>query len=584
MTINIAQQWLSIICQPMQELNSAVLLTLDGDNKHYAPLAKWPIDLQNLNDFIPVFQFAQKTNNQACIENIQGSQTSPSDYLALPLAIPGQAFCAIMLNINHTTPARHNEIFQLLRQALPSLNLTSANHQPDDGFYTTIVKFLAACIEQPDYPRLIIQLVTELTQLFQCEQVFFGEMQRFHCKVAAVSNSADFDDRANLMRLVAEAMDEAIEQDNAIIFPGSNSTTIERSHQQLARKYGLGSIMTVPLVVEAKFVGAVTLIRSEHQPFKPETLQFCQQALALLTPYLLLKKASAQPLSARIVTHLKTKLSAVFGFNYLKLKLFTTAIACFILLSGLIKTEFRVTADAVLEGKIQRVIAAPMAGFLTLATVRAGDIVHQGDLLASLDDVELQLEQNKHNGQLQKLRREYRDALSSGDLVQIRVLSAQLDQEKAEIDLIQQQLLKTNLIAPFDGVIIEGDLSQMLGSPIERGNTLFKIAPLKYYRIILKVNERLISYISTGQSGTLVLPSMPDRQFPLTIQKITAVAKAENGENNFRVEASLDNTKDLLRPGMEGIAKVNTGQKRLLWIWSHGLIDWLRLTFWSWRI
>lgn len=584
MTINVAQQWLSIICKPMQELNSAVLMTLDGDNKHYVPLAKWPTDLQNLNDFIPVFQFAQKTNNQACIENIQGSQPSPSDYLALPIAIPGQAFCVIILNIKHTTLTRHNELFQLMQQALPWLSLTSANQQPDDGFYTTIVKFLAACIEQPDYQRLLIQLVTELTQLFQCEQVFFGEMQRFHCKVAAVSNSADFDDRANLMRLVAEAMDEAIEQDNAIIFPGITATTIQRSHQQLARKYGLGSVMTVPLLVESKFVGAVTLIRSEHQPFEHESLLFCQQALALITPYLLIKKASAQPLDARIVTHLKTKFSDVFGFKYLKLKLVTTAVACLVLLSGFVKSEFRVTADAVLEGKIQRVIAAPMAGFLTTATVRAGDIVHQGDLLASLDDTELQLEQNKHNGQLQKLRREYRDALSSGDLVKIRVLSAQLDQEKAECDLIQQQLLKTNLTAPFDGVIIEGDLSQMLGSPIERGNTLFKIAPLKDYRIILKINERLISYISTGQSGTLVLPSIPDHPFPLTIQKITAVAKAENGENIFRVEASMDNTQDLLRPGMEGIAKVSTGQKRLLWIWSHGLIDWLRLTFWTWRI
>jgi len=561
-----------------------VLMTFDGNNKNYITLAKWPTDLQNLNDFIPVFQFAQKTNNQACIENVQDNQPSSSDYLALPVRIHGQAFCVIMLNIKHATPIRHNEIFQLLQQALPWLSQPSTNHQPDDGFYTTIVKFLAACIEQPDYQRLLIQLVTELTHLFQCEQVFFGEMQRFHCKVAAVSNSADFDDRANLLRLVAEAMDEAIEQDNAIIFPGSNATTIERSHQQLARKYGLGSVMTVPLLAESKFFGAVTLIRSENQPFKPETLLFCQQALALLTPYLLLKKASAQPLSTRIVTHLKTKLSDVFGFKNLKLKLLTTAFTVLILLAGFIKSEFRVTADAVLEGKIQRVIAAPMAGFLTTATVRAGDIVHQGDLMASLDDVELQLEQNKHNGQLQKLRREYRDALSSGDMVKIRVLSAQLDQEKAELTLIQQQLLKTNLTAPFDGVIIEGDLSQMLGSPVDRGNTLFKIAPLKDYRIILKVNERLISYISPNQTGTLVLPSMPDHQFPLTIQKITAVAKAENGENIFRVEASLDNTQDLLRPGMEGIAKVNAGQKRLLWIWSHGLIDWLRLTFWSWRI
>ena len=31
--------------------------------------------------------------------------------------------------------------------------------------------------------------------------------------------------------------------------------------------------------------------------------------------------------------------------------------------------------------------------------------------------------------------------------------------------------------------------SQLLGSPVERGDTLFKIAPLSGYRIILKVDE-----------------------------------------------------------------------------------------------
>jgi RND family efflux transporter MFP subunit len=251
-------------------------------------------------------------------------------------------------------------------------------------------------------------------------------------------------------------------------------------------------------------------------------------------------------------------------------------------LTILIEGDFRVSADAILEGRIQRVVAAPISGYLRSASVRAGDTVRQGDVMASLDDAELKLELTKNSGQLQKARREYRQAQSDRDLVKIRIISEQINQTKAEIALTRQQLANIRLVAPFDGVIIEGDLSQLLGSPVERGETLFKIAPLEGYRIILKVDESDISYISQGQTGTLVLSSVSNRSLPLTVERITAVAKADDGANIFRVEASLNNAPDLLRPGMEGIGKVNAGRARMIWIWTHEITDWLHLWIWSW--
>ena len=65
-------------------------------------------------------------------------------------------------------------------------------------------------------------------------------------------------------------------------------------------------------------------------------------------------------------------------------------------------------------------------------------------------------------------------------------------------------------------------------------------------------------------------------------EKITIAAKADDGANIFRVEASLDENTDLLRPGMQGIAKINAGQGRLIWIWTHEITDWFRLWLWSW--
>ena len=47
-------------------------------------------------------------------------------------------------------------------------------------------------------------------------------------------------------------------------------------------------------------------------------------------------------------------------------------------------------------------------------------------------------------------------------------------------------------------------------------------------------------------------------------------------------EAQLEGTAPRLRPGMEGVGKVSVGEERLIWIWTHGFTDWLRLALWNW--
>jgi hypothetical protein len=105
---------------------------------------------------------------------------------------------------------------------------------------------------------------------------------------------------------------------------------------------------------------------------------------------------------------------------------------------------------------------------------------------------------------------------------------------------------------------------------------------LEGYRIILKVDEREISYVEEGQAGSLTLSSLSKWDLPLKVERITSAAKAEDGANIFRVEASLPSAPAALRPGMEGIGKINAGRERLVWIWTHEIVDWFRLWVWSW--
>ena len=138
------------------------------------------------------------------------------------------------------------------------------------------------------------------------------------------------------------------------------------------------------------------------------------------------------------------------------------------------------------------------------------------------------------------------------------------------------------MLAPFAGVVVSGDLSQSLGAPVEQGQVLFEVAPLQDYRVKLQADERDIGVIQIGQKGDLILNSLPEKHFPLTVERITPVSTAKEGRNYFLVEAKLDKVSEHLRPGMEGFSKINIDRRKLIWIWTHDLLDWVRLWLWSW--
>jgi multidrug efflux pump subunit AcrA (membrane-fusion protein) len=162
------------------------------------------------------------------------------------------------------------------------------------------------------------------------------------------------------------------------------------------------------------------------------------------------------------------------------------------------------------------------------------------------------------------------------------VFSSQIEQAQSQLDLVLEKLKRARITAPIDGIIVSGDLSQMLGAPVQQGKVLFEIAPLDSYRLILQLDERDVGFVSVGNKGVLLLTGAASQGIDLEITRLTSVATAEDGRNFFRVEASINDSGLMLRPGMEGIAKVQIGERSLLWIWTRPLIDRIRLFIWAW--
>jgi multidrug efflux pump subunit AcrA (membrane-fusion protein) len=123
-------------------------------------------------------------------------------------------------------------------------------------------------------------------------------------------------------------------------------------------------------------------------------------------------------------------------------------------------------------------------------------------------------------------------------------------------------------------------LSQRLGSPVTKGDALFEIARLDRYRIMIDVSEYDLSLVDIGQKGELVLTSLSDVAISFVVTGISSVSDPAEGENRFRVEADVVSVPDNARPGMEGIAKINAGEAKLIWAWMRGTINRLRIFFW----
>lgn len=583
---NFAQNWLNIQCQSIEGLSCALFLLTDSEHKGLTRAAQWPFGSKEPLELAAVSRVAIKKRDVAINLNVNCDKTKKQtyDYLATPLFLNNELLGIIAVKTTHNDKKTQNKILYTLAIGAKWLTLPQENNQPKGTFHSAVVKLAINCLQQDSVKKSLTVLINKLTSEFDCERVAVGEIQDLHAQVIALSNSAKFNDKSNLLRSIAAAMDEAVDQDKITVYPEpkTDKPSITQAHAELARKFGSGAICTIPFVHEDAVFAVLTMERSEAKPFDQETINICEQTLAMISPYLKLKQNEELMWFQKLNLMARDFFSNLLGYQYLGLKLSGFVAFIIMAIGSVIDGDFRIQADSVLEGRVQRIISAPMDGFIDSTEVRAGNTVAKGQIMARMEGADLNLEKKRLLGEKQQLKREHLEAMAKRDWVQVRVINSQFAQIDAKIKLKKEQLRRTLITAPFDGVVIEGDLSQSLGAPVGRGDSLFKIAPLDGYRVILKVNERDISYIRQGQQGILGLSSLPDKKFPLQIEHVTEVARADDGSNIFRVEAALSEIPKLLRPGMEGVGKIEIGQKKLIWIWTHEMLDWIKLKVWTW--
>lgn len=583
-----AAAWLALLCRMVPGARRAVLVLRQGDA--LAPVARWPEGDGGSAQLAATAELALR-ERRGVVSRPGGRAPRPAgwgeagahSHLGFPLLFDDQDQGVVAIETDATADAVLREAMRHLQWGTSWIELHRRRletYRLRNGYVA--LEAAATALSADRFDAACRGIATEMAVRLDARRVSIGWLRHRTIHVSGLSHAVPGGRRADAIVNLTGAMEEAVDQQASIAFPldCENALPSRSAHARLVEHGGGNYVLTVPLTVHGRIAGAVTVERDT--PIDQPLIDLVEAIGALAGPILSQLHRNERWL-IRIAADIALRTGRqLIGPEHFVLKLTSIVLVAIVCFFAVFHIDDRVSAGAVVEGEVRRTIAAGLDGYIGSEHARAGQIVHAGDALATLDDAELNLQRLRWIATRQQHQLELDRALASGTRAEVNIDTAQVTEASAEIALLDAQLARTRIVAPFDGIITNGDLSQSVGMPVQRAQVLFEIAPLDSYRVIIHVPDTEIDRVSNDAVGSIVLSALPDSRFGLHVVRVTPVAEQHDGTNAFRVEARLDDVSPRLRPNMEGVAKLNAGRHLLIWTWTHHLFDAARLWLWSW--
>jgi len=259
-----------------------------------------------------------------------------------------------------------------------------------------------------------------------------------------------------------------------------------------------------------------------------------------------------------------------------------------------------ILASGFLAHEEEVLLSSEVIGKVSVLYIEEGDTVHEGQIVLQVDDTNFiagleqseatvrlntididrqqvrienlksQFERTKSLYERDMVGQEQFDSISNQlALAEIDLLSSQerLLQAKAQLDQVNDQLSKTQIVSPIDGVVTSLDIkvgeTAIASATNIAGSSLMTIAnPASIYTEVL-VDEADVATIEVGQRAEIVAIAYPDQPMQGVVRYIANTAKIAPGRQglSFTVKIEITNSDNvILRPGMSCRAEIFTRQ------------------------
>ncbi len=210
------------------------------------------------------------------------------------------------------------------------------------------------------------------------------------------------------------------------------------------------------------------------------------------------------------------------------------------------------------------VIRAPLDGVIDVFHVQPNQQVKAQQALFSFDEIVIQSRLAVAMQALATAETDYRQtsqmALSdSKSKTQLGLLIGKVEERRAEIDALQEQLTRARVLAPQEGVVLMDDPSEWIGKPVATGERILRIATLDDVEVEAWVPLADAISLAVGDEVVLYLSASPLSPVSATLRYMAHDAvQRPDGSYAYRIRAALSG-KTHHRVGLKGTAKLHGG-------------------------
>ena len=483
-------------------------------------------------------------------------------------------------------------VMERLELTTSVMNLYSAKHklmsrQVDMARLKSAMGLLSNVNEQKRFEGAAMALCNEMASTWQLDRVGLGILEGRYVKLRAMSHTEKFSRKMDMVQRIEAVMEECFDQDIEIMYPEpAGATYVCRATKELAQNDSQCQVLALPLRDEkGECIGAIVVERNNDKIFDIQEVETIRLACDLCTSRISDLFEYDKWIGAKIAGTARKAFATVVGAKHTWIKIAAIFITIFILYALLAKGEY--TADGEFEVRVvgSRVISAPYAGELSIdsVTVRPGDVVEKGVVLATLETIDLDKQLDEAKGEESKFDNKMKNAQREGKTAEADEAYAELKAVKARIKRLEYKKGKSEIKAIMRGRILTGDWKRNEGQLLEEGEELFRISPIgPKYEVDIFLPEDQVSNVKISQEGEMALEACPGEYMLFQVTHIVPVAEVRDGKNVFRVIGTLKDVPESieLRSGLSGMAKVNTGKRSYGWIWTRKMINWVRMKLW----
>jgi biotin carboxyl carrier protein len=435
--------------------------------------------------------------------------------------------------------------------------------------------------KETKYMAVAMTLCNEIAARYRSTRVSLGWLEGKYVRLQAISHMERFEKKMDVVQNLEAAMEEAFDQNEEIVWPQhDSSTSVTRDHEAFIQEQGVQFMVSLPIRLDDEVAGVLSCERQEEAYSEIEVRGLrvlCDQSARRLGEL----KERDRWFGARLLAWTKDGLAKLLGVEHTFAKAMGI-LGCLVLAFLLFgRLPFRVDAPFILRSDNVKYLPAPFDGYINTVLVEVGDSVEEGDLLLTLDTRELLLEESSAIANENRYTREAEKARAENALADMKIALSMAAQAKARLEQVRYHLGNAEVEAPYKGIVVEGELEELFGAPVKKGDILFKVAKIEQMYVELKVDERDIHEIIAGDKAEMAFVSQPQLKFPILVERIDPVAISDEEGNIFITRCQFtEGAADWWRPGMSGITKIDVGKRNVLWILTHRTIDFFRMLLW----